>query len=125
MRKRLFQPFIVTLLLLAALSIFTVSPASAASTTQKHLAKASTSATLARPAAPYICDFLVTANINIRSGPGTNYPRVGGIYSGTTVRASLSEQYGTGYYWRFVYYGPTGWSAANWMQFQGNCSYKP
>lgn len=121
MRKRLFQPLVLTLLMIAALSIFAVSPASAAST-QVHRTTASTAS--ARPDKIVQCEYQITAypGLNVRSGPGTNYSIVGSLYDGEIVHANESTTYGTGYYWHYVYNGSaSGWSAANWMLYLGHC----
>ena len=116
MRKRLFQPLVLTLLLMAALSIFAVSPASAA-TTQVHRATVST--TPARPESRLICQYRVTATagLNVREGPGTNYGVRYVLAYNTTVAAYYDETYGTGYYWHQLDDGySSDWGAANWLQ---------
>lgn len=119
MRKRLFQPLVLTLVMMAALSIFAVSPASAA-TTQVHRATVSTASTVsARPESSLICQYRVTATagLNVREGPGTNYNVRYVLAYNTTVAAYYNEVYGTGYYWHQLDDGySSDYAVANWLQ---------
>ncbi|MFQ0814778.1 ligand-binding protein SH3 [Brucella anthropi] len=57
-----------------------------------------------------------TANLNIRTGPGTRYATLGSIPSGApvTVRGCTS-----GYGWCQVSYGPTfGWASSRYLAFR-------
>ena len=61
-------------------------------------------------------DAISTANLNIRTGPGTRYATLGSIPNGAplTVRGCTS-----GYGWCQVSYGPTsGWASSRYLAFR-------
>jgi hypothetical protein len=64
--------------------------------------------TVAASAAPAIA----TGNVNVRSGPGTGYPRVDTLYRGERV----DVQYCRGSWCYVEKRGPDGWVSANYLR---------
>lgn len=72
-------------------------------------------AMLAAPAA-LAANAIVTTNLNVRAGPGTNYPVLGAIPNGAPIDVVGCT---TGYNWCQVDYGGRlGWASANYIAFQ-------
>jgi uncharacterized protein YraI len=56
---------------------------------------------------------IVTTNLNLRTGPGTNYPVIGSIPNGAPVDVSGCT---SGYGWcQLSYAGRFGWAASNYL----------
>lgn len=67
-------------------------------------------------------EFKVTAeSLNVRSGPGTNYPVIGGVTKGQKFVPSEAEHNGT---WGKIKLpnGRTGWVSMQYMKSTGNCT---
>jgi uncharacterized protein YraI len=71
------------------------------------------------------CQLQFLANVNIRSGPGTNYDIIGATTAGVTLDVTgRSTDSG---WWRINYYGQVGWVSAALasVESSGDCSAVP
>ncbi|XP_025095373.1 uncharacterized protein LOC112564632 [Pomacea canaliculata] len=54
--------------------------------------------------------------VNVRLGPGTNYPKVSTLYPGYCLMYHRVILLSGGYYWmKVVYDGQNAWVASNWV----------
>lgn len=63
--------------------------------------------------------YMVTASVlNVRSGPGTNYPIVGQLYYGNIVEGYAGDRtYANGYWWIEVWNNSLyGWAVEDYLQ---------
>jgi Tol biopolymer transport system component/serine/threonine protein kinase len=79
-------------------------------------------------AAPQVsssCQLQFLANINVRSGPGTNYDIVGATTAG--AKLDVTGRSADSNWWRIDYHGQSGWvsGALASVQFSGDCSAVP
>jgi Tol biopolymer transport system component len=71
------------------------------------------------------CQLQFLANINVRSGPGTNYDIVGATTAG--AKLDVTGRSADSNWWRINYHGQSGWvsGALASVQFSGDCSAVP
>ena len=62
-------------------------------------------------------------NMNVRSGPGTNYPIIGSVSGGASYVATGKNKSGT--WWQIDYHGRPGWLSAPLVSFNGQASSVP
>jgi serine/threonine protein kinase len=71
---------------------------------------------------PSTCQLAFSANVNVRTGPGTTYTLLGPATPGVTL--DVTGRSSDGVWWRVTYSGQTGWVAGNLASVQtvGECS---
>ncbi len=64
-----------------------------------------------------------TDYLNVRTGPGTNYAIIKTMPPCSVGEVIAGPRFGSGYTWYKIEYfmGPTGWSAANWLEPADSC----
>lgn len=60
------------------------------------------------------------ATLNVRSGPGTNYPRIGQVHQGDRFEIKGKNRAGT--WWQIDFNGRDGWVSADYVRTEGNVS---
>lgn len=75
------------------------------------------------PAAP--CRAHITANLNVRAGPGTAHSIRGSLRWPATVTALARAETAEGAWWRIDYNGAQGWIAAWYTETEGPCDALP
>ena len=73
------------------------------------------------PAEP--CRASITANLNVRSGPGTAYRILGTLKWPYTVEVSGRLEDNS--WWRIEYHGERGWISARYTETDGSCTWLP
>ena len=77
----------------------------------------------AEPATPSVCQASSTLNVNVRSGPSTDYPAFGSLAAGTALTVVGRNSTST---WYVVdYNGRQGWVANSVVQVNGPCGALP
>ncbi len=72
---------------------------------------------------PSTCQVSSTLNVNVRTGPGTNYPAIGSLFPGTALNVIGRNNEST---WFVVNYnGQQGWVASSVVQLGGPCGNLP
>ncbi len=73
------------------------------------------------PTAQPACLASITTNLNVRAGPGTDYPILGTLQWPATVEALSRWNVGGKTWWRIDYNGARGWVAAWYTETEGSC----
>ncbi len=67
---------------------------------------------------PEFAELVANSNANVRSGPGTDYPRVGTLRGGATYR--ITGQNDNGSWWQINYDNGTAWVTGELVTIRGN-----
>jgi len=73
------------------------------------------------PPTPFVCRVTPTANVNVnvRTGPGTNYPAIGSLFAGTSL--DVIGRSPDGVWWVVNLSGRQGWVSGNVTRVEGPC----
>jgi hypothetical protein len=74
----------------------------------------------AATSAPTVCRATSGVNVNIRSGPSTNYPTIGALFAGTFVEVIGRNTNAS--WWVLDYNGQQGWVANSVVTLEGPCA---
>ena len=77
----------------------------------------------AEPPTPSVCQASSTLNVNVRSGPSTDYPAFGSLAAGTAL--TVVGRNGTTTWYVVDYNGRQGWVANSVVQISGPCGALP
>lgn len=67
---------------------------------------------------PAFAEVTATTNANVRSGPGTGYPKIGSLANGATYRVTGQSEDGS--WWQITYDGREGWVSGDVVNLGGN-----
>ncbi len=69
------------------------------------------------PPTPAVAQLIVVSNVNVRSGPGTAYPRVGQASEGQTYQVTGQNEAGD--WWQINFNGDPGWVTTDLVRISG------